>query len=100
MEISSAEISFSSDPNDTEQTEFITSGEGDYVRTFRCSVDVRTPLHQASVNTEAIEDAIDNLDEGGTLRISVAQEQYKMFYRTGLDHVSDGSQEGVNNVDI
>jgi hypothetical protein len=44
MEHSSAVISFKSDPNDIERTEFIESGEGEFLRAFRCSVEVRTAL--------------------------------------------------------
>jgi hypothetical protein len=81
MENSSAIISFSSNPNDTTRTEFIESGEGELMRTFRCSVEVRTALHQASVGTTAIEDKIDDLDEGGSLQIPVNAEQFTAFYR-------------------
>jgi hypothetical protein len=81
MENSSAAISFNSDPNDMERTEFIESGEGELLRTFRCSVEVRTALHQASVGTAAIEDEIDGLDEGGSLQIPVNDEQFTAFYR-------------------
>jgi hypothetical protein len=77
----SAVISFNSDPNDNERTEFIESGEGESLRTFRCSVEVRTALHQASVGTAAIEDEIDGLDEGGSLQIPVNAEQFATFYR-------------------
>ena len=84
MESSSAVISFisfNSDPNDITRTEFIESGEGELLRTFRCSVEVRTALHQASVGTMAIEDEIDGLDEGGSLQIPVNAEQFAAFYR-------------------
>jgi hypothetical protein len=77
----SAVISFNSDPNDIEHTEFIGSGEGELRRAFRCSVEVRTALHQASVATAAIEDEIDSLDEGGSLQIPVSAEQFTAFYR-------------------
>jgi hypothetical protein len=59
----------------------IESGEGELLRTFRCSVEVRRALHQASVGTAAIEDEIDGLDEGGSLQIPVNDEQYAAFYR-------------------
>jgi hypothetical protein len=71
MENSSTVICFSSNPNDITRTEFIEAGEGELLRTFRCSVEVRTALHQASVGTTAIEDKIDDLDEGGSLQIPV-----------------------------
>jgi hypothetical protein len=74
MENSYAVISFNSDPNDIEQTKFIQSDEGELLRTFRLSVEVRTALHQASVGTTAIEDEIDGLDEGGWLQIRVNAE--------------------------
>ena len=85
MEHSLAVISFKSDPNDIERTEFIESGEGEFLRAFRCSVEVRTALHQASVGTAAIEDAIDGLDEGGSLQIPVNAEQFAAFYRKAPD---------------
>jgi hypothetical protein len=44
-------------------------------------VEVRTALHQASVATNAIEDEIDGLDEGGSLQIPVNAEQFTAFYR-------------------
>jgi hypothetical protein len=81
MENSSAVISFHSDPDDMEHTEFIESGEGELRRVFRCSVEVRTALHQASVATDAIEDEIDGLDEGGSLQIPVNAKQFTAFYR-------------------
>jgi hypothetical protein len=81
MEHSSAVISFNSDPNDITRTDFIESGEGEFLRAFRCSVEVRTALHQASVETAAIEDEIDGLDEGGSLQIPVNAEQFAAFYR-------------------
>ena len=81
MESSAAVISFDSDPNDIERAEFIESGEGELRRVFRCSVEVRTALHQASVPTAAIEDEIDNLDEGGSLEVLVNAEQFAAFYR-------------------
>jgi hypothetical protein len=81
MENSSAVICFNSDSNDMERTEFIESGEGELLRTFRCSVEVRTALHQASVGTAAIENEIDGLDEGGSLQIPVNDEQFAAFYR-------------------
>jgi hypothetical protein len=84
MESSSAVISFNSDPNDVTRTEFIESGEGELLRTFRCSVEVRTALHQASVGTKAIEDEIDGLDEGGSLQLPVNAEQFAAFYRKVL----------------
>ena len=68
MENSSTVIAFNSDPNDIPRTEFIESGEGELLRTFRCSVEVRTALHQASVGTTAIEDEIDGLDEAARYR--------------------------------
>jgi len=55
--------------------------KGELLRTFRCSVEVRTALHQASVGTTAIEDKIDDLDEGGSLQIPVSAEQFTAFYR-------------------
>jgi hypothetical protein len=85
MEHSSAVISFKSDPNDIERTEFIESGEGEFLRGFRCSVEVRTASHQASVGTAAIEDEIDGLDEGGSLQIPVNAEQFAAFYRKAPD---------------
>jgi hypothetical protein len=81
MENLSAVISFNSDPDDMERTEFIESGEGELLRTFRCSVEVRTALHQASVGTAAIENEIDGLDEGGSLQIPVNAEQFTAFYQ-------------------
>jgi hypothetical protein len=81
MNENSAVISFNSDPNDNEHAEFIGSGEGELRRVFRCSVEVRTALHQASVATAAIEDGIDSLDEGGSLQIPVNAEQFTAFYR-------------------
>ena len=85
MEHSSAVISFNSDPNDIERTEFIESGDGELRRVFRCSVEVRTALRQASVGTAAIEDEIDDLDEGGSLQIPVDVEQFAAFYRIAPD---------------
>jgi hypothetical protein len=81
MENSAHVISFNSDPNDIEHTEFIESGEGELRRVFRCSVEVRTALHQASVATDAIEDEIDGLDEGGSFQIPITAEQFTAFYR-------------------
>jgi hypothetical protein len=81
MENLSDVISFNSDPDDMERTEFIESGEGELLRTFRCSVEVRTALHQASVGTAAIENEIDGLDEGGSLQIPVNAEQFTAFYQ-------------------
>jgi hypothetical protein len=81
MANSLAVISFTSDPSDVERAEFIESGEGELLRTFRCSVEVRTALHQASVATAAVEDEIDGLDEGGSLQIRVNDEQFRAFYR-------------------
>lgn len=81
MANSSAVISFTSDPRDMERAEFIESGEGELRRTFRCSVEVRTALHQASVATAAVEDEIDGLDEGGLFQIRVNDEQFRAFYR-------------------
>jgi hypothetical protein len=85
----SAVISFNSDPNDIEHAEFIGSGEGELRREFRCSVDVRTALHQASVPTVAIEDEIDSLDEGGSLQIPVSAEQFTAFYRKAQPSKAD-----------
>jgi hypothetical protein len=55
------------------------------VRIFKCSVEVRTALHQASVGSVAIEDEIDGLDEGASLRIPVNAEQFAAFYRKTSD---------------
>jgi hypothetical protein len=52
-------------------------------------VEVRTALHQAAIHTEAIENAIDALDEGGSLKITVTHEQSGAFYRM----VQDDEQE-------
>jgi hypothetical protein len=81
MKNSSAVISFSSDSKDVERNDFIASGEGELLRTFRCSVEVRTALHQAAIHTETIESAIDALDEGSSLKIPVTHEQFNAFYR-------------------
>jgi hypothetical protein len=77
----SAVISFNPDPNDIEHAEFIGSGEGELRRVFRCSVEVRTALHQALVATAAIENEIDSLDEGSSLQVPVSAEQFTAFYR-------------------
>ena len=85
MEDTSAVISFSSDPNGVERPEFVESGAGESLRSFRCSVEVRTALHQAAVGTADIEDEIDGLDEGGSLHIPVKAEQFAAFYRKAAD---------------
>jgi hypothetical protein len=76
----SAVVSFVLCPEDVERTNFITSGEGDHQRTFRCSVEVRTALHQAAIQTDKIESAIDALDDGVPLNIPVTDEQFSTFY--------------------
>jgi hypothetical protein len=45
MENLAAVISFNSDPNDITRTAFFESGEGELLRTFRYSVEVRAALH-------------------------------------------------------
>jgi hypothetical protein len=76
----SAVVSFVPCPEDVERSDFISSGEGEHQRTFRCSVEVRTALHQAAIHTNMIEDAIDALDEGVPLNIPVTDEQFTTFY--------------------
>jgi hypothetical protein len=51
-------------PEDVERDDFISSGEGERLRTFRNSVAVRAGLRQAAIPTDMIEDAIDALDDG------------------------------------
>ena len=60
------------------------------LRTFRCSAQVRTALHPASVGTTAIEDEINGLDEGGSLQIPVNAEQFTAFYRKAAAESDEG----------
>ena len=95
MENSLAVISFNSNPHDMDRTEFIESGQGDLLRTFRCSVEVRRALHQASVGTAAVENEIDGLDEGGSLQIPVNAEQFTAFYRKAPEEFEVDVRVGV-----
>jgi hypothetical protein len=80
MQNSSAVISFDCILEDVDRCDFIASGEGELLRTFRCSVEVRKALRQAAIYTHTIESAIDALDEGGSLKIPVTHEQFCAFY--------------------
>jgi hypothetical protein len=55
----SATISFANCPEDIERADFISSRDGNNERTFRCSVDVRTAVHQAGILTDGTESLID-----------------------------------------
>jgi hypothetical protein len=70
-------------PEDIEPADFISSRDGNNERTFRCSVDVRTALHQAGMLTDGTESLIDALDEGTGCDIPVTEEQYSNFYGKG-----------------
>ena len=77
---SSAVISLLPCPEDVERDDFISSGEGEHLRTFRNSVAVRAALRQAAISTDSIEEGIDALDDGVPLHVPVTEEQFCTFY--------------------
>jgi hypothetical protein len=77
----SATISFVICSDDIEREDFISSSDGNnHERTFRCSVDVRTALHQAGIVTDGRENLIDDLDEGIGFEIPITEEQFTTFH--------------------
>jgi hypothetical protein len=77
---SSAVVSLLPCPEDVERDDFISSGEGEHLRTFRNSVAVRAALRQAAIPTDSIEEGIDALDDGVPLHVPVTEEQFCTFY--------------------
>jgi hypothetical protein len=85
MQTFKAVIAFLPPSTDLEGSDFISSGVGKHLRTFRNSIEVRTALHQAAISTDQFENSIDALDDGIPLTVPVSEEQFTNFYRLAKD---------------